>query len=87
LYSKIIEIKDSKYNSLDQYVEYIELSKKFLILGNRISNYLDNKLNINIVDPTINKTISLFETKSQEYAKKLGSEANRIFQHKDKIKT
>ncbi|RCI99998.1 oligoendopeptidase F [Metamycoplasma hominis] len=87
LYSKIIEIKDSKYNSLDQYVKYIELSKKFLILGNRISNYLDNKLNINIVDPTINKTISLFETKSQEYAKKLGSEANRIFQHKDKIKT
>lgn len=87
LYSKIIEIKDSKYNSLDQYVEYIELSKKFLILGNRISNYLDNKLNINIVDPTINKIISLFETKSQEYAKKLGSEANRIFQHKDKIKT
>ncbi|WP_049342234.1 oligoendopeptidase F [Metamycoplasma hominis] len=87
LYSKIIEIKDSKYNSLDQYVEYIEFSKKFLILGNRISNYLDNKLNINIVDPTINKTISLFETKSQEYAKKLGSEANRIFQHKDKIKT
>ncbi|WP_369016399.1 oligoendopeptidase F [Metamycoplasma hominis] len=87
LYSKIIEVKDSKYNSLDQYVEYIELSKKFLILGNRISNYLDNKLNINIVDPTINKTISLFETKSQEYAKKLGSEANRIFQHKDKIKT
>lgn len=87
LYSKIIEIKDSKYNSLDQYVEYIELSKKFLILGNRISNYLDNKLNINIVDPTINKTISLFETKSQEYAKKSGSEANRIFQHKDKIKT
>ncbi|CAX37502.1 Oligoendopeptidase F [Metamycoplasma hominis ATCC 23114] len=87
LYSKIIKIKDSKYNSLDQYVEYIELSKKFLILGNRISNYLDNKLNINIVDPTINKTISLFETKSQEYAKKLGSEANRIFQHKDKIKT
>lgn len=87
LYSKIIEIKDSKYNSLDQYVEYIELSKKFLILGNKISNYLDNKLNINIVDPTINKTISLFETKSQEYAKKLGSEANRIFQHKDKIKT
>lgn len=87
LYSKIIEIKDSKYNSLDQYVEYIELSKKFLILGNRISNYLDNKLNINIVDPPINKTISLFETKSQEYAKKLGSEANRIFQHKDKIKT
>lgn len=87
LYSKIIEIKDSKYNSLDQYVEYIELSKKFLILGNRISNYLDNKLNINIVDPAINKTISLFETKSQEYAKKLGSEANRIFQHKDKIKT
>lgn len=87
LYSKIIEIKDSKYNSLGQYVEYIELSKKFLILGNRISNYLDNKLNINIVDPTINKTISLFETKSQEYAKKLGSEANRIFQHKDKIKT
>lgn len=87
LYSKIIEVKDSKYNSLDQYVEYIELSKKFLILGNRISNYLDNKLNINIVDPTINKTISLFETKSQEYAKKLGSEANRIFQYKDKIKT
>lgn len=87
LYSKIIEVKDSKYNSLDQYVEYIELSKKFLILGNKISNYLDNKLNINIVDPTINKTISLFETKSQEYAKKLGSEANRIFQHKDKIKT
>ncbi|QJG66323.1 oligoendopeptidase F [Mycoplasma phocoeninasale] len=81
-----ISIKDSKYDSLENYLEYLKLSEKVLILNNRISNYLSNKLNTNIVDPEINMKVAQFELKSAEYAKRAGSEVNRIAKNQDKIK-
>ncbi|AXE61083.1 oligoendopeptidase F [[Mycoplasma] phocae] len=81
-----IAIKDSKYESLENYLEYLKLSEKILLLNNKISNYLSNKLNTNIVDPKINVAITKFEIKSAEYAKKAGSEINRLAQNQEKIK-
>ncbi|MBN4089403.1 oligoendopeptidase F [Mycoplasma enhydrae] len=86
LYDKLIKIKDSKYESLDNYVNSLKYDEQMTLLGNRIENYLSNKLNTNLVDPLINKLISEFDSKKAEYSKLFGSEINRIAEHKDKIK-
>ncbi|ENY68524.1 Oligoendopeptidase F [Metamycoplasma auris 15026] len=85
LLDKQLEIKDSKYNSLEEYVASLELSKQSILLANKIDNYLSNKLNTNLVDPKINKLISQFDAKKSEYDKKFGSEINRIAKNKEKI--
>ncbi|WP_412031539.1 oligoendopeptidase F [Metamycoplasma buccale] len=86
LYEKMIQIKDSKYEDFNLYLEHLEISRKMLIIHNKIENYLSNKLNINIVDFDINTKISNFEEKSNLYEKRFGSEVNRIDKHKDTIK-
>ena len=40
LFDKLIEIKDSKYENIENYCAYLELAKKFNILSNKITNYL-----------------------------------------------
>lgn len=85
LFDKLIEIKDSKYENIENYCAYLELAKKFNILSNKITNYLSNSLNTNLIDPKMNKISDEFEQKNQEYEIKLGSEINRISLHKDKI--
>ncbi|PZW01537.1 oligoendopeptidase F [Metamycoplasma auris] len=85
LLNKQLEIKDSKYNSLEEYIASLELSKKIILIANKIDNYLSNKLNTNLVDPKINRLISEFDAKKSEYEKKFGSEINRIAKNKNKI--
>ena len=85
LFDKLIEMKDSKYENIENYCAYLELAKKFNILSNKITNYLSNSLNTNLIDPKMNKISDEFEQKNQEYEIKLGSEINRISLHKDKI--
>ncbi|SYV90633.1 oligoendopeptidase F, partial [Metamycoplasma alkalescens] len=85
LVKKQIEIKDSKYESFENYVDSLRISEKLLILSNKIENYLSNKLNTNVVNFEINKLISEFEAKKAEYNKQFGSEINRVAQHKEKI--
>ncbi|WP_427902741.1 oligoendopeptidase F [Metamycoplasma alkalescens] len=85
LVKKQIEIKDSKYDSFENYVDSLKISEKLLILSNKIENYLSNKLNTNVVNFEINKLISEFEAKKAEYNKQFGSEINRVAQHKEKI--
>lgn len=85
LFDKLIEMKDSKYENIENYCAYLELAKKFNILSNKITNYFSNSLNTNLIDPKMNKISDEFEQKNQEYEIKLGSEINRISLHKDKI--
>ncbi|TPR54299.1 oligoendopeptidase F [Metamycoplasma neophronis] len=87
LYDIIIKVKDSKYETLKNYEDYLKVSAKMAILGNKVSNYLSNKLNTNIVDFETNTLLAKFDSKSAEYAKKLGSETNRIAQHRAKIES
>ncbi|MBN0919550.1 oligoendopeptidase F [[Mycoplasma] gypis] len=85
LFEKEIEIKDSKYNSKEEYLKFIELEDKRTLVAFKIENYLSNKLNINTVDPEINKLIVEFENKDNEFNIRLGSEVNRLEANKDKL--
>lgn len=85
LLEKQIEIKDSKYDSFENFVSSIKIDEQALFLSNKLENYLSNKLNTNIVDSKTNKMISEFESKKAKYNKLFGSEINRIALHKDKI--
>ncbi|WP_373435276.1 oligoendopeptidase F [Metamycoplasma equirhinis] len=85
LFDKIIEIKDSKYESLQNYQNYLKLANQMQILSNKISNYLSNTLNTNIVDAEINKKIAVFESRAAEYTKRNGSESNRIAKNRKLI--
>ncbi|AZZ65365.1 oligoendopeptidase F [Metamycoplasma phocicerebrale] len=86
LFAQQIEIKDSKYESFEKYCKSIKLDEKMIILSNKISNYLSNKLNTNVVSHNVNKLISEFESEKANYSKLFGSEINRIAKNKEKIK-
>ncbi|MGX9395631.1 oligoendopeptidase F [Mycoplasma sp. 1573] len=85
LYEKIIELKDSKYSSKQAYLDYLKIYDKKLEVDFKIGNYLSNKRNINVVDPEINKLIADFSNKDDDCAARLGSELNRVKQHRAKI--
>lgn len=86
LFDELILIKDSKYETIQNYVSYLNINKSFLILKNKIINYFSNLININIVDSKVLKENDDFELKEQEYQIKLGSEINRIYKNKDFLK-
>ena len=86
LFDELILIKDSKYETIQNYISYLNINKSFLILKNKIINYFSNLININIVDSKVLKQNDHFELKEQEYQIKLGSEINRIYKNKDFIK-
>ena len=86
LFDELILIKDSKYETIQNYISYLNINKSFLILKNKIINYFSNLININIVDSKVLKQNDDFELKEQEYQIKLGSEINRIYKNKDFIK-
>ena len=86
LFDELILIKDSKYDTIQNYISYLNINKSFLILKNKIINYFNNLININIVDSKALKQSDDFELKEQEYQIKLGSEINRIYKNKDSIK-
>ncbi len=85
LFEDAIKVKDSKYENIQNYQKYIELSEIMLILSNKINNYLSNKLNTNIVDFECNTLISKFQAKVADYSRRLGSETNRIAKYREKI--
>ncbi|MDD1373556.1 oligoendopeptidase F [Metamycoplasma hyosynoviae] len=80
-----IKIKDSKYENIENYIQFLKLSEKSILLKNKITNYLSNRLNINLVDNEINAISNDFEQKLQAYDIKLGSELNNLYKNKDKI--
>jgi hypothetical protein len=86
LFDELILIKDSKYETIQNYISYLNINKSFLILKNKIINYFSNLININIVDSKVLKENDDFELKEQEYQIKLGSEINRIYKNKDFLK-
>ena len=86
LFDELILIKDSKYETIENYISYLNINKSFLILKNKIINYFSNLININIVDSKVLKQNDDFELKEQEYQIKLGSEINKIYKNKDIIK-
>ncbi|MBU4691043.1 oligoendopeptidase F [Mycoplasma zalophi] len=85
IFNHIIATKESKYDSKENYLDYLKVQEKFLELEFKINNYLQNKSSINVVDPEINKEIADFDNKVANYLNKLGSEISRIKKYKDKL--
>ncbi|ACF07398.1 Oligoendopeptidase F, plasmid [Metamycoplasma arthritidis] len=85
LFEEAIKTKDSKYESIDAFIDSIKLSEKIALLGNKIENYIHNKLATNLVDFELNTLSTNFTIKNASYAKRLGSELNRVFTNQEKI--
>lgn len=85
-YENLINQKDSKYETIDSYLEYLEASKENSLLFNKISNYISNNISTNVVDPKFNKIYQELQFKFFEMSKKLGSEENRIFKNEEKLR-
>ncbi|MBZ4204059.1 oligoendopeptidase F [Mycoplasma tauri] len=80
-----VEIKDSKYESLENFIEGLKLGEKIGIISNKLSNYISNKSNINLVDSQIQELGLKFDNINEKINNLMGSETNRIFANKDKI--
>ncbi|EFF41656.1 oligoendopeptidase F [Mycoplasmopsis alligatoris] len=78
--------KDFKYETLEKYLESLKLANKVTKLEFRISNYISNNLNTNLVDAKWLAYEQKWELLNSELAKKLGSENNRFFKHIEKMK-
>ncbi len=81
-----IKIKDSKYSDSKTYLKYLQNQEKLIILFNKISNYISNKISINVVDPKFNKLNNEFNYKYYSLSRELGPESNRIFNNEKKLK-
>ncbi|EIE40175.1 oligoendopeptidase F [Mycoplasmopsis canis] len=81
-----INIKDSKFNSIEEYLVDIELAEKQELISNKIDNYISNNQNTDIVNADFIKLSKDFELKSHELSKEFGSETNRFFIHIEKMK-
>ncbi|WP_261368926.1 M3 family metallopeptidase [Mycoplasma struthionis] len=86
LFDKLIEIKDSKYENIENYLKSIELSKQLGIINNKISNYLSNNINTNLVNQKYLVLLAEFEKEVTEKNKLLGSEINRLKKYENKIR-
>ncbi|WP_334686906.1 hypothetical protein [Mycoplasmopsis felis] len=81
-----IKIKDSKYNSIEEYLVDIDLSEKETILSFKIHNYISNNLNTDLINPVYKKLDNDFDFLNHELDKQFGSEENRFFENIEKMK-
>ncbi|WP_051449488.1 oligoendopeptidase F [Mycoplasmopsis cricetuli] len=86
IFQKRIIIKDSKYNSIENYLEDIKLHEKLTLLEYKIHNYISNHISTNVVDPKFNKLSQEFNFLNQQLSDQFGSEINRFELHIEKIK-
>ncbi|WP_334687322.1 hypothetical protein [Mycoplasmopsis felis] len=56
-----IKIKDSKYNSIEEYLVDIDLLEKETILSFKIHNYISNNLNTDLINPVYKKLDNDFD--------------------------
>ncbi|VEU75442.1 Oligoendopeptidase F, plasmid [Mycoplasmopsis maculosa] len=87
LSKEMIRIKDSKYNDIESYISALKFEDEVAILTNKISNYLSNKSNINLVDPEIKKLEAQSQKIFEEFINEFGSETNRFYANIEKIKS
>lgn len=56
LFSRRIKAKDLKFENLEAFIEDLKTLEKLLIVTNKISNYISNNLNANLVSEEIKKS-------------------------------
>ncbi|QZE12646.1 oligoendopeptidase F [Mycoplasma sp. Ms02] len=84
-FKKLIEVKDSKYESIENYIQAMKYSEEYTLLSFRLNNYLSNNQNTNVVDPTWEEKSQQVSNTFARLSQELGSEENRMYQHVDKL--
>ncbi|WP_096385358.1 M3 family oligoendopeptidase [Mycoplasmopsis bovigenitalium] len=81
-----IEVKDSKYDSIENYLDYLNYSVNVGILNNKISNYISNNLNRELTNTEFNELSNQWDLINQNIAEQLGSETVRFYKNIEKMK-
>ncbi|WP_029608438.1 M3 family oligoendopeptidase [Mycoplasma simbae] len=82
----LIDNKDAKYETIENYLNYLEYMREYGILSNRISNYISNSSNRELTNSTFSELNNRWEVLNQKISEQLGSELVRFFKHIDKMK-
>lgn len=85
IFKDLIEIKDSKYESIESFIAGLKLNEQMEIVDNKLHNYISNKTNINLTDPQPQEMALKFDSANEELNKEYGSEINRFFKNADKL--
>lgn len=83
---KRIEVKDSKYDSIDAYLDDIKLEQEQTIISNKIYNYISNNLSTDLNNAQYIKWEKDFEYQAYLLNQEFGSELPRFFKNIDKMK-
>ncbi|MCT4469685.1 oligoendopeptidase F [Mycoplasma sp. HS2188] len=82
-----IDVKESKYDNIDAYIEYLNKSAEVGVLTNRISNYLSNNSNRELTNSKYSELSNKWDLISQKISEQIGSEPVRFFKNIEKIKS
>ncbi|MBN4084188.1 M3 family metallopeptidase [Mycoplasma sp. CSL10166] len=86
IFRERIKQKESKYSTLEKYIEDLKNSEEQTKLQFKIENYISNKLNQNLNDSKILKLESEFKIILDKLNIEFGSETNRFYKNIEKIK-
>ncbi|AKO50360.1 oligoendopeptidase F [Mycoplasmopsis bovis] len=87
VFKQLIEIKDSKYSSIESFIAGLKINEQMEIVANKLHNYISNKTNINLTDSKAQEMALKFDSANEELNKQYGSEINRFFKNADKLKS
>lgn len=82
----MIEVKDSKFNSKEKFLNYLNKMEKFTILSNHLYNYISNNLSINVISSEFKKMEDDLNFELHNFQKEFGSETVRYHAKSKKLK-
>lgn len=82
---KWVEAERGMYDSDTNYLAAIKLDEKFQLVHNRISNYLSNKLAVNLINQEINQLVEKYETALRDLTIQAGCTIDHFFQNSSKV--
>lgn len=85
-YKKLVVIKDSKYNSKEEYLKYLKFNDKLVSEFYAISNYVNNSISLNVSDDKANSLNQQISFETYKISQELGAEDVRFFANSKKIK-
>lgn len=86
LMKKNIEVKDSKYNSPEEYLKAAKAHEKTEVVTYKLWNYISNTLAVNVVDADMKKFADEVEFEMYNLNNELGPEAPRFYKNANKLK-
>ncbi|WP_027120413.1 M3 family oligoendopeptidase [Mycoplasmopsis lipofaciens] len=86
LFNELINIKDSKYENIENFINSFSISYKTGILANKINNYINNNINRELTNSKWKQLEIQWNQINTELNEKMGSEINRFYKNIQKIK-